>query len=74
MCGSSIAPAGRTICASLPDAELRRLRGDDIAMVFQDPSSSLNPVHRIGDQIAEAIRAHRDTTRAAASAQARHAC
>jgi peptide/nickel transport system permease protein len=56
--------------ASLPDAELRRLRGDEIAMVFQDPSSSLNPVHRIGDQIAEVISAHRDTTRASASAQA----
>ena len=43
----------------LPEPELRRLRGGAMAMVFQDPMSSLNPVHRVGDQIAEAIRAHR---------------
>jgi peptide/nickel transport system permease protein len=54
----------------LAEAEMRRLRGDEIAMVFQDPSSSLNPVHRIGDQVVEAIRAHRDTPRAEAAAQA----
>jgi oligopeptide transport system ATP-binding protein len=38
--------------------ELRRLRGGDVAMVFQDPMTSLNPVLKIGKQIAEAIRAH----------------
>jgi peptide/nickel transport system permease protein len=54
----------------LGEADMRRLRGDEIAMVFQDPSSSLNPVHRIGDQVVEAIRAHRDTPRAEAVAQA----
>ncbi len=43
----------------LDEAALRRLRGNDVAMVFQDPMSSLNPVHRIGTQITEAIRAHR---------------
>jgi oligopeptide/dipeptide ABC transporter ATP-binding protein len=41
------------------DAELRRLRGDRIAMVFQDPMTSFNPVYRIGDQIVEAIRTHK---------------
>jgi peptide/nickel transport system ATP-binding protein len=42
------------------DAELRKLRGDRVAMVFQDPMTSFNPVYRIGRQIAEAMRAHRD--------------
>jgi peptide/nickel transport system permease protein len=44
---------------NLNEPALRRLRGNRVAMVFQDPLSSLNPVHRIGDQIAEAIHAHR---------------
>ena len=40
------------------DAELRRVRGGEIAMIFQDPMSSLNPVHRVGWQIVEQIRTH----------------
>ena len=44
--------------AGLPDAELRRLRGAELAMVYQDPMTSLNPVMRIGDQVAEAMTAH----------------
>jgi peptide/nickel transport system permease protein len=56
--------AGRTCnLLQLPESDMRRLRGSDIAMVFQDPSSSLNPVHRVGDQVAEAIRAHREISR-----------
>ena len=54
----------------LSETEMRRLRGDEIAIVFQDPSASLNPVHRVGDQVAEGIRAHRDLSRADAATQA----
>ena len=43
----------------MPEEARRRLRGGAMAMVFQDPMSSLNPVHRVGDQVAEAIRVHR---------------
>ncbi|WP_306053799.1 dipeptide ABC transporter ATP-binding protein [Natronococcus wangiae] len=42
------------------DRTLRRLRGRELAVVFQDPSTSLNPVYPIGEQIAEALRIHRD--------------
>jgi len=44
------------------DAQLRKIRGAGIAMVFQDPMSSLDPVYRVGDQIVEQIRAHEKGT------------
>jgi oligopeptide/dipeptide ABC transporter ATP-binding protein len=53
-----------------PDAALRQVRGDEVAMVFQDPMSSFNPVQRIGDQIVEAILAHRDVPKSEAREQA----
>ncbi len=54
---------GRAIFGDLdliaaPDSELQKVRGNQIAMVFQDPMSSLDPVYRIGDQIVEQIRVH----------------
>jgi oligopeptide/dipeptide ABC transporter ATP-binding protein len=42
----------------LPEAEMRAIRGDRIAMIFQEPMTSLNPVHRVGKQIGETIRLH----------------
>ena len=50
----------------LPEKELRRLRGNDIAMVFQESMTSLNPAFTIGDQISEAVRVHRGLSRRAA--------
>src|ERR1700688_4096653 len=54
----------------LSDAELRKHRGQDMAMVFQDPARSLNPTMKIGAQITEAIRAHRKVPKSEARAQA----
>ncbi|WP_422742760.1 ABC transporter ATP-binding protein [Mycobacterium sp. WMMD1722] len=54
----------------LDDEGLRTVRGEQIAMIFQDPMSSLNPVYRVGDQIVEMIRAHRTISTADARARA----
>jgi peptide/nickel transport system ATP-binding protein len=48
------------------DDEMRAIRGDDIAMVFQDPLSSLHPFYKVGAQIVEAVRAHREVSKAQA--------
>lgn len=47
----------------LPEAKMRQFRGGDIAMIFQEPMTSLNPVFTIGEQIAEALRLHRQLSR-----------
>jgi oligopeptide/dipeptide ABC transporter ATP-binding protein len=54
----------------LPDSKMRAIRGDDIAMIFQDPMTSLNPVFKVGEQIAEALRLHRGMNRQEARAGA----
>jgi oligopeptide/dipeptide ABC transporter ATP-binding protein len=54
----------------LDDDQLRDVRGEQIAMVFQDPMSSLNPVYRVGDQITEMIRAHRHVSKREAADRA----
>jgi oligopeptide/dipeptide ABC transporter ATP-binding protein len=54
----------------LDDDQLRDVRGEEIAMVFQDPMSSLNPVYRVGDQITEMIHAHRDVSKKEAADRA----
>ena len=55
---------------SIAEPELRSVRGARIAMVFQDPLSSLHPLYKVGWQVAEAIRAHTDTSRRAAHERA----
>jgi oligopeptide/dipeptide ABC transporter ATP-binding protein len=54
----------------LSEDEMRRIRGDEIAMIFQDPMTSLNPVYTVGEQIAEAIRLHRRVSKREAWNQA----
>ena len=64
--------AGRVRDLATESAEaMRRLRGPEMAMVFQEPMSSLNPVLRIGDQIAEAMMLHQGLGGGAALAEAR---
>ncbi len=55
--GGSVRLCGREI-TSLPEKERRKLRGDEISMIFQEPMTSLNPVVRVGRQVEEAIRLH----------------
>jgi len=61
--------AGQDLLRASP-RELRRIRGRDIAMIFQDPMSSLNPVLTIADQITETLRLHQGLDRAAARKRA----
>jgi len=63
--GGEISFDGKNLL-KLSDSEMRAIRGDDIAMIFQDPMTSLNPVFTVGEQIAEALRLHRKLSRKAA--------
>ena len=57
---------GQTDLTTAPEDQLRRIRGDRIAMIFQEPMTSLNPIMTVGTQLTEAIRAHENMTRAQA--------
>ena len=75
-----IAPPGKIVAGEIlfedrnllkvSNAEMRGVRGNDIAMIFQDPMTSLNPVFTVGEQIAEALRLHRKLSRKDARAAA----
>src|SRR5690606_1828396 len=66
-------PAGRVVSgtilyngrdlARLPQKEMMKIRGKEVAMIFQEPMTSLNPVFTVGEQIAESLRQHEDMTR-----------
>jgi peptide/nickel transport system ATP-binding protein len=66
----SVMLEGQQLMAAAPRV-LERVRGGRIAMIFQDPASSLNPVHRIGTQVAEAVALHQGLARGAARAEAK---
>jgi peptide/nickel transport system ATP-binding protein len=55
---------------TMPSKRLRDIRGNDIAMIFQDPMTSLNPVHSVGKQLVEAVQLHRDISKRKAKARA----
>lgn len=55
----------------LSEREMRKIRGDRIAMIFQEPMTSLNPVHTVGRQIAEAVQIHTKASRSDATAKSR---
>ena len=60
--GGSIKLGGREITGLVPE-EMRKIRGDEIGMIFQDPLSSLNPTHTVGAQIAEVVLLHREVSK-----------
>ncbi|OUO87824.1 peptide ABC transporter ATP-binding protein [Gordonibacter urolithinfaciens] len=60
--GGSMEFEGKDL-VTLPEREYRELRGNDMAMIFQEPMTSLNPVYRVGKQIVEAIRTHENVSK-----------
>jgi peptide/nickel transport system ATP-binding protein len=67
--GGRVLLDGRDLVA-LPEAEMRRIRGARVSMVFQEPASSLDPLMTVGDQLVEALRAHRSLRRDEGRAEA----
>jgi peptide/nickel transport system ATP-binding protein len=67
--GGSVKLDGQDLL-TLGEPEMRKLRGNAISMIFQEPMTSLNPVLPVGGQIAEAVRLHQDISRSAAAARA----
>ena len=67
--GGSVALVAKVL-TDLPESQMRAIRGDRIAMIFQEPMTSLNPVMTVGTQLVEAIRAHEPVGRAEARARA----
>jgi peptide/nickel transport system ATP-binding protein len=67
--GGEVVFQGRDL-SKLSEAEMRLIRGNDIAMIFQEPMTSLNPVFTVGHQIAEAVRIHQRLDRKSANARA----
>ncbi len=67
--GGKILYNGQDLLA-LPEPEMRKIRGNKISMIFQEPMTSLNPVFTTGDQVAEAIRLHQGKSRKEALAKA----
>ncbi len=67
--GGAVRLAGVDLLA-LDEPAMRRVRGNDVAMIFQEPMTSLNPVQTVGAQIEEAVRLHQDLSRSAARERA----
>ncbi len=67
--GGQVLFRGRDLL-KLSESEMRRVRGNDIAMIFQEPMTALNPVYTVGNQIVEAVRLHQGLGREAARARA----
>jgi oligopeptide/dipeptide ABC transporter ATP-binding protein len=67
--GRNVEFQGRDLL-DLTEKEMRRIRGNEIAMIFQEPMTSLNPVYTVGEQISEVLRLHRGVTRAEAEERA----
>jgi oligopeptide/dipeptide ABC transporter ATP-binding protein len=68
--GGSVELAGEGNLLALPEERMRRIRGNTVSMIFQEPMTSLNPLFTVGGQVAEVLRAHRGLSRGEANTQA----